>query len=159
MAVPAALRLDDHRVQRPDDQVDGERGRQQRGSRRMAGTEPQHGRKGPQQADGYLRAGAVSPLYGGRMFACNTSNGTAFKDTANVTDARRQLPRVLGVARVSGATCRRSDTYNTCTSREATIVTANFYSSRDTRESPYSFSVSANRSTRYTLIRGAFKRF
>lgn len=35
--------LDDHRVQCPDDQVDGERGRQQGGPRRMAGAESQHG--------------------------------------------------------------------------------------------------------------------
>lgn len=63
-------RLDDHRVQRPDGQVDGERGRQQSGPRRMAGAESQHGRERPQEADGYLGAGTVSPLYGGRMFAC-----------------------------------------------------------------------------------------
>lgn len=63
--------LDDHRVQDSDDQVDGERGRQQCGSRRMAGAESQHGRQGPQKADGYLRTGTVSPLYGGRMFAYN----------------------------------------------------------------------------------------
>lgn len=61
-------RLDDHRVQHPDDEVDGERGRQQGGPRRMAGAEPQHGRQRSQQADGYLRARTVSPLYGGRMF-------------------------------------------------------------------------------------------
>lgn len=67
--------LDDHRVQRPDGQVDGERGRQQGGSRRMAGTEPEHGRQRSQQPDGYLRAGAVSPLNGGRMFACNDGDG------------------------------------------------------------------------------------
>jgi len=68
-------RLDDHRVQRPDGKVDGERGRQQGGSRRMAGAESQHGRQGPQEADGYLSAGTVSPLYGGRMFACEGGHG------------------------------------------------------------------------------------
>lgn len=41
----------------------------------MAGTEPEHGRQRSQQPDGYLRAGAVSPLNGGRMFACNDEDG------------------------------------------------------------------------------------
>lgn len=66
-------RSDDHRVQDPDGQVDGERGRQQRGPRRVAGAEPECGRQRSQQPDGYLRAGTVSPLYGGRMFACKRS--------------------------------------------------------------------------------------
>lgn len=81
-AVRVRVFLDDHRVQRPDDQVDGERGRQQGGPRRMTGTEPEHGRKGSQQTDGYLRAGTVSPLYGGRMFACNV-----YEETTNETNA------------------------------------------------------------------------